>query len=589
MNQQMSQKSLGLNVVGHVKGEYGLGQALRSNIQAFEAVDIPFGIYNFDVPWHSNQDSTYDNFTKDNPYPINFVHVNPDPSFYQKIGTDFFREKYNIGFWAWELTKLSPYWNFAFDFFDEIWTPSNYSGEAISSVSPVPVFKVPHSIDLASPSLTRKDLGLPEDKFIFLFMFDFHSTLGRKNPFALVEAFRRAFGDNNDDVLLVLKHSNSSHHPERMKLFLEQIGDCSSVHLIDGHLRKEKLQALIYSCDCYVSLHRSEGFGLTMAEAMYYDKPVIATGYSSTLEFMNVGNSYLVEYDIITANETDGSYPKGSVWADANVAHAARLMQQMFEDREQAKLVGERGGREVRTLLSPQNLGKKIKKRLNYVFEVVQQPGWQNRMQRLDRDFALVTSENANQLPTFTAGALQPTGSSKTKRRYFEFQAKAWEKTANRLIEELNEFQILAERAKLLNVPVESLQYEELVEYCYRLLFGQEPSQEEITYWLQRMHDENITIEAVVDKFFKSVKFREFFFSDRNNFKIHGESANKYLCYCYRLLLDREPDEEGLHNWLTVVNDRDVDRRHLLKRFMQSGEFHNKKPETAFLLRWIFD
>lgn len=581
------QKSLGLNVVGHVKGEYGLGQAIRSNLRAFEAVDIPFSIYNFDVPWHSNEDSTYSDFSDDYPYPINFVHVNPDPFFYQEIGNDFFKDKYNIGFWAWELTKISPYWNFAFDFFDEIWTPSNYSAEAISAVSPIPVFKLPHSIEFPIPSVTREDLGLPKDKFIFFFMFDFHSTLGRKNPFGLVEAFKKAFSNSNNDVLLVLKHSNGSHHPEKLQYFLEQTENYDSIHLIEGHLRKEDLQGLINSCDCYVSLHRSEGFGLTMAEAMYYGKPVIATGYSSNLEFMNMGNSYLVKYDLIEATENDGSYPKGSVWAHPDTDHAAFIMRQVFENQKESCKVGERAAQEMRSLLSPKNLGLKAKKRLENVVEIVDNPEWQNRMGRLKSNFDIISPENANQLPTFSAGISHLSGKSKTKRRYFEFQAKAWEKTAKRLLEELNQIESQAAKAKLFGVSIETIKNEEFIEYCYRLILGQQPNEEEIGYWLKSIENNNTQPKEIVDNFLLSVKFKEYYLDETANFRIETNSNDKYLYYSYLFLLDREPDEGGFEHWKQIVENENISRKDLLSRFMKSQEFFQKKPEIFSCLSWL--
>ena len=499
-----------------------------------------------------------------------------------RLGQSFFKDRYNIGFWAWELTKLSPYWNFAFDFFDEIWTPSNYSAEAISAVSPIPVFKVPHSMDLPQADLVRADLGLPEDKFIFLFMFDFHSTLGRKNPLATIDAFRQAFGDRNEEVLLVLKHSNAEHHPEKMQQFLSHIGDCASVHLIEGHLRKQELHALINSCDCYISLHRSEGFGLTMAEAMYYGKPVIATGYSSTLEFMNVGNSYLVEYDLITANETDGSYPKGSVWADPSVDHAAKLMQQVFGDRDAAKLVGERARQEIRALLSPNVLGQKIKKRLKYIYEIPQNPNWKNRMQRLNRDFAIVTSENANQLPTFETGLVRHSENLQNKRRYFEFKALAWEKTANKISAELAEFKLKVNKAKQFQVPIDVIKHEESIEYCYRLLFGQEPTHEEISYWLKRIDAQNMALKEVVEEFICSTKFREYYLSNLSNCQIETDSQAKYLYYCYYLLLDREPDSQGIAHWNELIQQNGMNLKSLLTQFIQSSEFEDKKTRATF-------
>jgi glycosyltransferase involved in cell wall biosynthesis len=220
-------------------------------------------------------------------------------------------------------------------------------------------------------------------------MFDFHSTIGRKNPFATLEAFKRAFAQSNEDVLLVLKFSNGNFFPkERDQLKAQAAG--WPVHFIDGHLKREELHALVANCDCYVSLHRAEGFGLTMAEAMYYGKPVIATGYSSNMEFMNVGNSFPVKYDIVTLTEDYGPYFKGNYWADPHIDHAASLMQYVFENPQEAQQVGARAAQEIKSLLSPQLLGTKIKNRLEIIRNRMNQStNWSTRIHQMQQETAL--------------------------------------------------------------------------------------------------------------------------------------------------------------------------------------------------------
>src|SRR6476620_5665015 len=318
---------LGVNVIGYATGEFGGGEGLRCTLRALGAASIPFTVKNISVPWHRNLDSTYSDFSEDNPYPINLVHINPDSLSFDSCDTQYLQKRYNIGFWAWELQKFPSNWEFAFDLFDEVWTYSNYGTETISEVSPIPVQKMMPSIDLPQPSLDREALGLPKDKLIFLFIFDFHSVVARKNPQALVKAFQQAFGKSNEDVLLVIKFSNAEHHSEQRNQLDVLLEDNPSIRFIDGHLTRSEVNALIYNCDCYVSLHRAEGFGLTMAEAMFYGKPVIATAYSSNTDFMNVGNSFPVKYEVVRTTEDHFPYPKGSIWAEPDIAHAASLMQ----------------------------------------------------------------------------------------------------------------------------------------------------------------------------------------------------------------------------------------------------------------------
>lgn len=361
--------SLGINVVGPVTGEYGLGEATRGTLRSMEAANIGFTVRKVEVGWHRHLDQTYASFISDeNPYPVNLVHTNPDEGLYNSLGLEYFQDKYNIAYWSWELPQFHPAWEYTFDYFDEIWTLSNYSAEAISTISPIPVVKIMPSISLPIPSLGRESLGLPKDKFIFLFMFDFHSTLARKNPFATIEAFKQAFGQDNKDVLLIIKFSNAQYHPHRREQLMAQADGWSSIRFIEGHLLKEELHALLNNCNCYVSLHRAEGFGLTMSEAMFYGKPVISTGYSSNIEFMNVGNSYLVKYQLATITE-EGPYFRGGIWAEPDIDHAASLMQYVFENYDQAQNVGRRASEDIKCFLSPQVIGTKIRSRLEYIMK----------------------------------------------------------------------------------------------------------------------------------------------------------------------------------------------------------------------------
>lgn len=368
MLKQIPNSALGVNVVGHVTGEYGLGTAVRATLRSMAAADVAFSIKNIEVAWHSNLNQTYVNFiSAENPYPINLIHINPDPGLYEWLGTDFFKGRYNIGYWAWELLQFPSAWEFAFDYFDEIWTLSNYCAESITKVTPIPVIKLPPSIDIPKPTLDREALGLPKDKFIFLFMFDFHSTITRKNTVNLIKAFQQAFDESNQDVLLVIKCSNGDHKPQPRAQVKAAAADWPSIHFIEEHLRQEEVQSLLNSCNCYVSLHRAEGFGLTMAEAMFYGKPVIATGYSSNMEFMNVGNSFLVKYKLVPNDRVEGPYFRGAVWADPDIDHAASLMRYVFQNYDEAKLVGAKAARDMRTLLSPYAVGTKIRNRLEMI------------------------------------------------------------------------------------------------------------------------------------------------------------------------------------------------------------------------------
>ncbi|MCU0545546.1 MAG: glycosyltransferase [Oscillatoriaceae cyanobacterium Prado104] len=376
-------RNLGINIAGYVSGEFGIGEGVRANIRSVEAAGIPFAINNFTRSPHRHEDTSYDNFhRKDNPYPVNLIQVNADQvkPFLKYAGANYLQNRYNIGFWAWELPQFPPKWQPAFDCFHEIWTYSNFCAEAIALASPIPAIKIMPSISLPAPSLRREALELPENKFIFLFVFDFCSRIERKNPLAVIEAFKQAFG-GEDRAVLVLKSSNADKFPEHERLLESAMVGCDNIKHINGYLSREKLNALIYNCDCYISLHRCEGFGLTMAEAMFYGKPVIATAYSSNTEFMNVGNSFLVKYKLTEIPANCGPYKQGNIWADPDPEHAADLMRYVFDNRDRSQQIGAIAAKDIQTLLNPQVAGCKIRQRLEYVakitdnFQNIIQPG----------------------------------------------------------------------------------------------------------------------------------------------------------------------------------------------------------------------
>ncbi len=564
---------LGVNVIGNVTGEYGLGEAARSNLRAFEAANIPFVISNFDVPWHRNLDSSYTEFSDSNPYPINLVNFNPDPDRYRDLSREYFKDRYNIGFWAWELSKFTHHWNFAFEFFDEIWTPSNHAADAIASASPIPVFKVPHSLALPQPSLGREALGLPQKKLLFLFMFDFHSTLSRKNPFGLLEAYQKAFGESNKDVVLVLKFSNSEHFLEKREHFLAQVERCQAqVHLIEGHLTKEELNALIYNCDCYVSLHRAEGFGLTMAEAMYYGKPVIGTGYSSNIEFMNVSNSFLVRYDLVTIQESDGSYPQGSIWADPDIDHAAFLMQYIYHNYPDAQQVGRRAAQDLRTALSPQLLGERVKNRLEYIMKIIGESSWNNRMEQLQKNFGKIRHQSSEYVPTFSLKMLQCRDTFLLEEKsWANPKEKAWKKTARRLQQELNQSKIRLSREKD-------------IEYCYYLLLGRQPMIAEKNSWAEKLIDKQLSTKEIVRYFLQTSEFQEKYRNGKKYPEIEENQAETYINYVYNLLLDREADEGGKRGWVNRVLTEKLSPKDVIIEIFNCDEFKNRRSDLIDLL-----
>jgi glycosyltransferase involved in cell wall biosynthesis len=245
---------------------------------------------------------------------------------------------------------------------DELWVPSSFVANAIAAHVPCPVVTIPHVVDPPAQTRGRAELGLPGDKFLFLFVFDGLSNFERKNPAGLIQAYCNAF-DPGGDTQLILKCKNLS--PAESRSLDELSRGRSDIAIVDRAMPRHDAAALIAACDCYVSLHRAEGFGLTMAEAMFYAKPVIATGYSGNLDFMSGGSAFLVDYKL-TATESDcGYYRAGTQWADPDLNHASTLMRSVVDHLEIAKAAGRTAAQKIRTDHSAEAVGRRMRDRLS--------------------------------------------------------------------------------------------------------------------------------------------------------------------------------------------------------------------------------
>ncbi len=337
-------EGFGINVAGFLTAELGLGEVARSYVRAIKHLGLPLSLQDASfITQQRKGDTSLAGFSTYNPYPANLVCLNAPEikHFIEKFGPQYFRTKYNIGSWWWEVEELPPEWQAEFYRFDELWVGTNFIRDNFLRISPIPVYTVPPLVVSQRTGINRTLYDLSHAEFIFLFAFDFFSCFERKNPLAVVEAFKIAFPDRAN-VRLVMKSTNGSSFPEQFKM-LHQACDHKQITLLDSYMSKKELHGLIENCDCYVSLHRTEGFGLPMAEAMSVNKPVIATGWSGNLDFTTPENSLLVKYGFTTNQQDYGPYKRGMRWAEPDVEHAAKLMRVVFEDQEHAKKLGQRG------------------------------------------------------------------------------------------------------------------------------------------------------------------------------------------------------------------------------------------------------
>jgi len=367
-----SEPIYGVNLTGYLSAVFGLAESAKQFAYALQAGGIPFVLNDFQSGGHARRDkSMVDYFSGDNPFAVNIIHVNADETqrFLNSTPPRYFRNRVNVGIWYWELSDFPDKWIRCFDPYDEIWVASEFVRETLSRVSPKPVEKFTHPLKMDVPISKdpRSRFGLNEHTCVFLFAFDYHSVFERKNPLAVVEAFNRAFKPN-DDALLIIKTINSDGYEANARR-LREAARGSRIQIFDGHFTKSDMVSLLASSSCFVSLHRSEGLGVMLAQTMYLGKPVIATGYSGNLEFMNDKNSLLVRYELAKLEQDFGPYTKGNVWAEPDIEHAAELMRYVYEHPVEAAELGKRASLDVDRLMNPEVVGQQLRAKLDRLTE----------------------------------------------------------------------------------------------------------------------------------------------------------------------------------------------------------------------------
>jgi glycosyltransferase involved in cell wall biosynthesis len=358
---------LGVNVAGYLSTESGMGEAARASIRSLEAAGVPMVLTNVASRLRA-QDLSYTTFTNENPHPFNLVHLNGDnmTAFAADRGRAYFRNRYTIGYWFWELSKWRDDWLEGFNHVDEVWVASEFTRQCLAEVSPVPVLVMPLPFVLPEPPpLGRAHFGLPEDHTIFLLTFDVSSQTERKNPLGAIRAFRRAALPRGT-ATLVLKYTNAEYDRDAVRRFHEE-AEGLGVAMLDGYMSRAELSALMNVSDCYLSLHRGEGFGMTMGEAMMLGKPVIATNYSGNVDFMTTDNSYLVDYRIVPLTKDYGPYMRGFVWAEPDVPQAAQFIREVAQNRTAALEKGRTAKRDMLATRLPVHTGAGMRARLEAI------------------------------------------------------------------------------------------------------------------------------------------------------------------------------------------------------------------------------
>jgi glycosyltransferase involved in cell wall biosynthesis len=366
----------GVNLIGFAQGELGIGEDVRMAVAACEAAGIAYSVINISTGVNTRQaDAALAESLKqisDAPYGVNVFCLTGFDTvrvFFEQ-GAHLFANRYNIGWWPWELPVWPRDWLPAFDVVDEIWAATEFTRAVYvkATQKPVCLMPLPVSIDRLVPT-SRQRLGLPAAQFLFLYIFDFNSYLPRKNPFAAVRAFRQAFAEDHASVGLVLKTMNSDPGNPIWRRFVRECAKDVRITLLDKTLDRGHVLGLVKACDAYISLHRAEGFGRTLAEAMMFGKPVVGTDFSGSADFLTPETGFPVRWRRKVVEE--GDYPFVSAedrawWADPDVADAAVQMQaarRQAMTKERAKSVMAF----ARQQFSPSRIGQRMQDRLSVI------------------------------------------------------------------------------------------------------------------------------------------------------------------------------------------------------------------------------
>ena len=365
---------------GHLRAGFGLAGGARATARCLEAAGCQLSYTDLALASHAPVQAlpVEQSGASTAPAQVDLVHTNPNilASNPELLERHQLKAPLRIGYWAWELEQFPAGWERFFQGYHEIWCPSSFTAQALAQRSPIPVIALPHLPDwphLQARAAAREQAraarreGQRQRPFTFLTLFDFWSTPERKNPEGVLRAFQQAFPHQDHSgpaVQLLVKASSAEQFPEQAAALKRLSQGDPRIRWIEALLPQAELDALYAQADALVSLHRAEGFGLTLAEAMAMGIPVIATGYSGNLDFMPPGSAELIPWTLQTIQRSRGDYRAGAAWAEPDLTSAADAMRRLALDPEAAHQLGRRGQAIARERLSQERLSAVVRQRL---------------------------------------------------------------------------------------------------------------------------------------------------------------------------------------------------------------------------------
>lgn len=358
----------GVNLIGYAFGELGIGEDVRMAAHALSAAEIPFTIINFRPGAEIRQaDRSVEHWVTKKPvYATNLICLTAleHLRLYLEQGSEIFGGRYTIGYWPWELHNWPNAWNHCFSLVDEVWASSRHIQRAAQAATIKSVRYMPMAVKLPDEFISeknRKEWNLPVDKYIFVFSFDGNSFIQRKNPEAILSAFAEAFPSDNDAVCLLIKCMRPNVKTEAWQKIVMAAKSDPRILIFDSLLTKAEVLKLYNACDCFVSLHRAEGFGRGIAEAYLVGITVVATDYGGNIDFCRQLGGYSIPYKLVSTSPSDYVEGKDNFWGEPDVMHAAAAMRDAFITHSTETYVSNDQNSKLYELFSPEAVGARYR------------------------------------------------------------------------------------------------------------------------------------------------------------------------------------------------------------------------------------